>query len=70
MDNSKKYQIIDKLTTIRDKVDVIWKLKRRKYNTFKGKPTKFVLKRKALQEKYYQLDDLTEEFLMANIYRK
>jgi hypothetical protein len=68
--SSKKYQIIDRFNTVRWKVEAIWARKRRKYDSFKGKPTKFVLKCEALEEKYHELDNLIEKFIMASLYEK
>jgi hypothetical protein len=68
--SSKKYQIIDRFTNVRDKVDAIWESKRRKQTTFKGKPTKFSLKFEALKEKRWKLDEQAESFMIANIYKR
>ena len=68
--SSKKYQIIDRFTTVRDKVEGYWKSKKRNQTTFRGKPTKHALKYNDLIEKYERLDEISERFIMANLYRK
>jgi len=68
--SSKKYQIIDRFTTVRDKVDEFWQIKKRNQKTFKGQPTKSSLKFDALIEKYERLDEISERYLMAWLSKK
>lgn len=68
--SSKKYQIIDKFTMAQKKVEGYWKRNKRNQTTFKGKPTKHTLKYNDLIDKYERLDELSERFIMANIYKK
>lgn len=67
--SSKKYQLIDRFETVRNKVEKIWQTKKRKQTTFKGKPTKQAIRKKKLENKYFVLDEMTENFIMANIYK-
>lgn len=68
--SSKKYLLLDRFISMRDKVDKIWESKRRTYPTFKGKPTKFCLKFDAMQTKRYDLEMQSDDFIMANLYKK
>jgi hypothetical protein len=68
--SSKKYQLLERFNTVRWKVESIWDKKGRKQTTFKGKPTKNNLKYNALIDKYDRLDELSNAYLMANLYRK
>lgn len=68
--SSKRYQIIDRFTTVRDKVEGFWHIKRRNQETFKGQPTKNSLKFDALVEKYEKLDEISERYLMAWLSKK
>ncbi len=68
--SSKKYQIIDRFTNVRDKVEKIWESKKRKQTTFRGKPTKQAIRKKKLENRYFELDEMTENFMMANIFKK
>lgn len=68
--SSKKYQIIDRFTNVRDKVEGFWQIKKRNQTTFKGQPTKSSLKYIALVEKYEKLDEISERYLMAWINKK
>ena len=67
--SSKKYQILDRFETVRDKVETIWESKRRKQTTFKGRPTKYAIKKQHLENRYIELDEMTEKFILANIYK-
>lgn len=68
--SSKKYALLDRYDTVRTKVETIRDCKRRNQTTFKGKPTKRSLKYNDLIDKYEKLDELSERFFMANIYKK
>lgn len=67
--SSKKYQIFDRFETVRTKVETIWESKKRKQTTFKGKPTKQAIRNKKLLKRYIELDELSEQFIMANLYK-
>jgi len=67
--SSKKYQIIDRFDTVRNKVEKIWESKTRKQTTFRGKPTKQAIRKTKLENRYFELDEITENFIMANIYK-
>lgn len=67
--SSKKYQMLDRFDTVRNKVEKIWQTKKRKQTTFKGKPTKQAIRKKNLENKYFELDEMTERVIMANIYK-
>lgn len=67
--NSKQYRLIDRFNTVRYKVESICESKKRNQTTFKGKPTKQSLKFESLIKKYERLDELSENFIMAKIYR-
>jgi len=68
--SSKRYKILDKAATARKKVEKVWDSKRRNQDTFKGKLTKFAVKYEKMTQKFYELEEISERFIMANIYKK
>ena len=65
--SSKKLRPLESFICVRDKVEGMWQTKRRNYNTYKGKPTKFALKLEAMEKKYDKLDELTEMLIYADL---
>ena len=65
--SSKKYQMLDRFDSVRNKVEKIWQTKKRNQTTFKGKPTKQAIRTQQLEKRYNDIDKITEQILMANI---
>ncbi|MDO9154161.1 MAG: hypothetical protein Q7U47_10780 [Paludibacter sp.] len=65
--SSKKYQILDRFNTIKNKVEK-WQNKKRMQTKFKGKPTKKAIKFEKLNQRYFDIEVITEQRIMANIY--
>lgn len=68
--STKRYALLDRFDTVRNKVEKIWQTKKRKQTTFKGKPTKQAIRTKALQERYFELDEIAENFIEDNLYKR